>query len=449
MRERLAAELTTLKNDAELIGDATLQTDADAALELLARAGTGDTVALQDAIGVIADEKVAAPVPPSEETMRLLETDATQLDAELLDIYLTEADEVIDSVASNVAALKAQTDDREALTTVRRGFHTLKGSGRMVGLTELGEIAYAVEKVHNRLLEDDLPVTPAVLALIDTAQTSFRVWVDTLRRKGRVTPDPTALYAAIAKVEAEMPAPPAPQTPPAPPAPRAPPTPPAPARSAPDALQTAAAAPWAREPSAPTIEVLELDETAVADRSHRFRTRPAGNHRIRAASDAARGGRGRRSAGSGGAGAGGGGSKRRRGDAVGGAVSHPLRRGAAASGDPGRGIAGAAVRPRRDAIAGDGAGRSHLVRHPPHGGFPLVATAAKALEQCLLGLEERGAPLPATAQPVLARAIAGLHALTARVRARERVQPRGRSGSRRDRRRAGGVALRGPGNDGR
>jgi len=38
------------------------------------------------------------------------------------------------------------------------------------------------------------------------------------------------------------------------------------------------------------------------------------------------------------------------------------------------------------------------------------------LEQCLLGLEERGPPLPSLAQPVLARAIAGLHALTARVR---------------------------------
>ena len=66
-----------------------------------------------------------------------------------------------------------------------------------------------VEKVHNRLLEEELPVTPAVLSLIDIAQTSFRVWVDTLRRKHRVTPDATALRAAIAKVEAEFPAAPA------------------------------------------------------------------------------------------------------------------------------------------------------------------------------------------------------------------------------------------------
>src|SRR5207253_9700439 len=34
------------------------------------------------------------------------------------------------------------------------------------------------------------------------------------------------------------------------------------------------------------------------------------------------------------------------------------------------------------------------------GGFPLVASVAKALEVCLLGLQERGAPLPGTAQPV-------------------------------------------------
>src|SRR5207302_102544 len=135
VRERLEAELTTLKNDAELIGDATLQADAGAALELLARAGSGDTAALQDAITAIAEGRAAAPAPsPSEETMRLLETDAAQFDAELLDIYLTEADEVLDSVASNAARLVAQPD-REALTTVRRGFHTLKGSGRMVGLT--------------------------------------------------------------------------------------------------------------------------------------------------------------------------------------------------------------------------------------------------------------------------------------------------------------------------
>jgi HPt (histidine-containing phosphotransfer) domain-containing protein len=113
--------------------------------------------------------------------------------------------------------------------------------------------------VHNRLLEDDLPVTPAMLALIDIAQTSFRVWVDTLRRKGRVNPDATAVRAAIAKVEAEMPAPPAVTA------------------TLPDTPQPAAevAAPWAQEPSASAIEVLELDQTAVAEPATTDHTPPS------------------------------------------------------------------------------------------------------------------------------------------------------------------------------
>ena len=192
--------------------------------------------------------------------MRLLETDAAQFDAELLDIYLTEADEVLDSVASSAARLKAQPDDHDALTTVRRGFHTLKGSGRMVGLTELGEIAFAVEKVHNRLMEDERPASAAVLGLIETAQTSFRVWVDTLRRKGRVTPDATALHTAIERVEAELPVPSVSAA--------APPVAevdaaasmeevPAPAPAAPTMIPKLS--------SAPVIEVIELDETLPAE----------------------------------------------------------------------------------------------------------------------------------------------------------------------------------------
>jgi chemosensory pili system protein ChpA (sensor histidine kinase/response regulator) len=428
VRERLAAELSTLKNDAELIGDAQLQTDAEAALDLLANAGTGDTAALQDAIAGIAGGEVAAPVPPSEETMRLLETDASQLDAELLDIYLTEADEVIDSVASNLAALKAQPDDREALTTVRRGFHTLKGSGRMVGLTELGEIAYAVEKVHNRLLEDDLPVTPAVLSLIDTAQTSFRVWVDTLRRKRRVTPDATMLRAAIAKVEAEYPTPPAPtnsdpradseaELEASTPAPIATPgTPPAhPA----DAVAAAPmATPQAWSPGA-QIEVIELDETpspgswtdaetpppSAAAEIIEFTPRatpvsaPAAPAVTEPDAEA---------------------EEVTIGEVT---LSTALYRILCDEAQQHLATLDAELRTLELNAA---ATPSQTMVRAAHtlcgihrtGGFPLVAAAAKALEQCLLGLEERGAPLPSAAQPVLARAVAGLRTLTERVRSR-------------------------------
>ncbi|HET9764800.1 MAG TPA: Hpt domain-containing protein, partial [Casimicrobiaceae bacterium] len=401
-RERLAADLTALKNDAELIGDAGLESDADAALNLLARDGTGDSAALQDAIAAIATAHLAEPAPgPSDETQRLLETAASELDAELLEIYLAEADEVLDGVAANAARLAAQPDDREALTTVRRGFHTLKGSGRMVGLTDLGEIAWEVETIHNRLLEDERPATGAVLAMIDTAQKSFRVWVDTLRRKGRVAPDAQSLRAAIAAVAAELPADGDDD---------------AVASTAPGAsIAPATAVP----PERPEIEVLELDETPALEPARleasgeiehsaeviQFIPEPREPQPV-AASEAP--------------------IETTDSDEVTvGAVtlSSPLYRILCDEAQQHLATLDAEL----EALQFDPALMpSQAMIRASHtlcgihrtGGFPLIATTAKALEQCLVGLEERGAPLPSTAQPVLARAIAGLHALAARVRSK-------------------------------
>ena len=112
---------------------------------------------------------------------------------------------MLDTVADQHRALEHNPGDREALVTVRRQFHTLKGSGRMVGLTELGELAWGVERIHNRLLEEDRRVTPAVIALIGVAQTSFRQWVKELRETGRFATDPAPLQAALRAVEAELP----------------------------------------------------------------------------------------------------------------------------------------------------------------------------------------------------------------------------------------------------
>ena len=161
---------------------------------------------LAAAVEAIADGDAAAPAPEiSEETQRLLDTDSTGLDAELVGIYLTEADEVLETIDVQRHALDINPGDREALRTVRRQFHTLKGSGRMVGLAELGELAFSVEKISNRLLEDDRAVTPAVIAMIGAAEKSFRDWVAELRQAGRVRPDPTVLHAAIRAVEMQLP----------------------------------------------------------------------------------------------------------------------------------------------------------------------------------------------------------------------------------------------------
>jgi chemosensory pili system protein ChpA (sensor histidine kinase/response regulator) len=110
----------------------------------------------------------ATPAPEAVKTSVLpgpKRTDASAaprpaVDGELLSIYLDEAGEVLASITAALPQCRAQPDNREALTTVRRGFHTLKGSGRMVGLNDLGEIAWQVEQDEPDLEEQRL-ATPA------------------------------------------------------------------------------------------------------------------------------------------------------------------------------------------------------------------------------------------------------------------------------------------------
>ncbi|MEP6655980.1 MAG: Hpt domain-containing protein [Betaproteobacteria bacterium] len=199
-RDALKAKLAVLRDDAELIGDTELVGQARAALRELDEGGSATV-----AISAITGGNAALAPEVSAETQRLLDSGTHALDAELLEIFIDEAAEVLDTVAQHHRILSHNAGDREALRTVRRQFHTLKGSGRMVGLAALGEIAYEVEQVHNRLLEEDRPVTHAVLVMIGTAEVEFRRWVADLRAVGRVDPDALAVHAAILAVEAEQP----------------------------------------------------------------------------------------------------------------------------------------------------------------------------------------------------------------------------------------------------
>ena len=82
-------------------------------------------------------------------------TVASDEDQELLDIFLEEAQEVLSTMRSNLETCHLHPDSHEPLVAIRRGFHTLKGSGRMVGLTDLGEVAWCVERAMNKWLQEN------------------------------------------------------------------------------------------------------------------------------------------------------------------------------------------------------------------------------------------------------------------------------------------------------
>jgi chemosensory pili system protein ChpA (sensor histidine kinase/response regulator) len=103
------------------------------------------------------------------------------VDPALLGIFLDEASEVLEGIEAAVPRCREQASNLEALTAIRRAFHTLKGSGRMVGLMDLGEVAWEIEQLMNVWLERKRPATPALLELITHASRGFADWVEQLR----------------------------------------------------------------------------------------------------------------------------------------------------------------------------------------------------------------------------------------------------------------------------
>lgn len=134
------------------------------------------------------------------------------LDDELLEVYLAEASEVHETIIACMQALRTHPDDHDQLITLRRAFHTLKGSGRTVGLTAMGEVAWAVEQVLNHLIDLRSGVGAPVLDFVDSVSAQFQQWVKVLFTQGEVSLAPglwkaraeTLLHPAAAAATAEL-----------------------------------------------------------------------------------------------------------------------------------------------------------------------------------------------------------------------------------------------------
>lgn len=72
---------------------------------------------------------------------------------EIRGIFLEEAAEVLAAVEGHIRSWRNNLESGETLREARRCFHTLKGSGRVAGASQVGELAWAVENMLNRVLD--------------------------------------------------------------------------------------------------------------------------------------------------------------------------------------------------------------------------------------------------------------------------------------------------------
>lgn len=188
LRNALENVLRTVRSEAAIPTE-TLEhlTDAVAAFELYL-AGCRDQQGNRERFLDILEDRLeqlptgemeafkAAILPPVAETKQAAVASAPGpeiLDPELLDVFLEEYESVTTMLGERIPAWIQHLDDISLITEIRRGFHTLKGSGRMVGAMELGDFAWHIEELLNTLLEGKVQSTEDAALVVRLSQSAL------------------------------------------------------------------------------------------------------------------------------------------------------------------------------------------------------------------------------------------------------------------------------------
>ncbi|MES2227634.1 MAG: Hpt domain-containing protein [Pseudomonadota bacterium] len=196
----VARDLERLSHEAQAADQPALAATVQKAQQALEQAGgaadqalvRGElSEALVDFVATASDPVGLAPEQPRAQVSTPMTLDfapstgSAQLaqDDEMRAIFLEEAREVLATATQASADLAKAADDLGLLTTLRRAFHTLKGSSRMVGLKDFGEAAWACEQLYNTHLADQSAAPQALLDFTGWSLGYLTDWVEDIAQQ--------------------------------------------------------------------------------------------------------------------------------------------------------------------------------------------------------------------------------------------------------------------------
>ncbi|USD21788.1 Hpt domain-containing protein [Microbulbifer variabilis] len=119
--------------------------------------------------------------PVEGESQELVDDSESLIDDEIIEIFLEEASEVLAHIGNYFPEWAANFANSDALVEFRRGFHTLKGSGRMVEALDIGELAWSVENMLNRVIDDSIKPERAHVLLIERVYQKLPSMIEAFR----------------------------------------------------------------------------------------------------------------------------------------------------------------------------------------------------------------------------------------------------------------------------
>jgi chemosensory pili system protein ChpA (sensor histidine kinase/response regulator) len=124
------------------------------------------------------------------------------IDDDIREIFLEEMQEEIDNLRNAEQGWLGDPTQSSTLVPIRRSFHTLKGSGRLVGASVLGEFAWKVEDMLNRVLDGSIQPHEGVQAAVRHAIGALPQLLTALKGEGTPTAPLAAIMRAVDRLAA-------------------------------------------------------------------------------------------------------------------------------------------------------------------------------------------------------------------------------------------------------
>ncbi|MGB4268729.1 MAG: chemotaxis protein CheW [Spirochaetota bacterium] len=117
---------------------------------------------------------------------------------EYQDMFLEEADELLQELNQNLLKLEKNPSDDEIINNIFRAAHSLKSSAAFVGLTDLSDLAHKMENLLQGIRDKVMKVTPAI---VDVLFQCFDVINDVIREVSSGNPPSKDFSSLVKKIE--------------------------------------------------------------------------------------------------------------------------------------------------------------------------------------------------------------------------------------------------------
>jgi two-component system chemotaxis sensor kinase CheA len=103
---------------------------------------------------------------------------------EIVNDFIQEALELLESLNENFIELEKQPDNKEILNTIFRAAHTVKGSAGFLGFQNIVELAHSAENILNKLRQGEIALTAEMTDYLLKTMDTLRVMIITVSQTG-------------------------------------------------------------------------------------------------------------------------------------------------------------------------------------------------------------------------------------------------------------------------